>query len=169
MGRHETDRVRLDLIAGYTYTRPISLSPDYNYNPDPNGTVTTYYNTSHDTTNLILKYRSPHLVRFDLQATAAKWFGGVSVRYQSQLQNFDEAFIKFEAEDIADIEWGLADWLDTHPRSPWLVDIRIGRQWNEHHRLSIIVSNLANAEYVIRPLAIEPPRLTQIMYTYEIK
>lgn len=169
MGRHETDRVRLDLIAGYTYTRPISLSPDYNYNPDPNGTVTTYYNTSHDTTNLILKYRSPHLVRFDLQATAAKWFGGVSVRYQSQLQNFDEAFIKFEAEDIVDIEWGLADWLDTHPRSPWLVDIRIGRQWNEHHRLSIIVSNLANAEYVIRPLAIEPPRLTQIMYTYEIK
>lgn len=168
-GRIETDRARFDIIAGYTYTRPISLTPNYNYNPDSTGTVTTYYNTSHDTTNLILKYRSPHLVRIDVQATGAKWFGGVSVRYQSKLQNFDEAFILFEAEDIADIEWGLAGWLDSHPRSPWLVDVRIGRQWNEHHRLSLIVSNLANSEYVIRPLAIEQPRLTQIMYTYEIK
>lgn len=168
-GRVETNRVRLDILAGYTYTRPISLTPNKNYNPDPTGTETTYYNTSYDTTNLILKYRSPHLVRIDVQATGAKWFGGVSVRYQSKLQNFDEAFILFEAEDLADIEWGLASWLDTHPRSPWLIDFRVGRQWNEHHRLSIVISNLANKEYSIRPLAMEQPRLTKIMYTYEIK
>ena len=109
------------------------------------------------------------MVRIDVQATGAKWFGGVSVRYQSKLQNFDEAFILFEAEDLADIEWGLASWLDTHPRSPWLIDFRVGRQWNEHHRLSIVISNLANKEYSIRPLAMEQPRLTKIMYTYEIK
>lgn len=168
-GRVETDRIRLDIIAGYTYTRPISLTPNRNYNPDPTGTVTTYYNTSHDTTNLILKYRSPHLVRIDLQATGAKWFGGASIRYQSKLQNFDEAFISFEAEEIAQIDWGLADWLENNPKAPWLFDFRIGRQWKEHNRLSLVISNLTNREYAIRPLAMEAPRLTKIMYTYEIE
>ena len=35
--------------------------------------------------------------------------------------------------------------------------------------ISLVINNLTNAEYTIRPMAIEAPRLASIMYTYEIK
>ena len=39
---------------------------------------------------------------------------------------------------------------------------------SEAHKLSLVISNLTNAEYSIRPLAIEAPRLVNVVYTYEI-
>jgi hypothetical protein len=32
----------------------------------------------------------------------------------------------------------------------------------------LVISNLTNAEYSIRPLSMEAPRLTSLMYTYQI-
>ncbi|HIN41066.1 MAG TPA: hypothetical protein EYM86_01250 [Flavobacteriales bacterium] len=157
----------LDILGGYTYTNPISLTPHLNYDPDSSNVSTTYIGTSHDTTGYILKYRSPHLVRFDAQWTHPHGFVGVSVRYQSILQNFDEAFVTFE--DLGFVDWGLNDWLDNHPTLPWLIDVRVGVNLNDNSKLSLVVSNLLNEEYSVRPLAIESPRLVNVVYTYEIE
>lgn len=156
------DQHTLDILTGYTYTNPISLTPDFNYG---DGEEVNYLGTSYDPTGNILKYRSPHLVRFDAQWTHPKGFVGVSARYQSVLQNFDQAFIIFD--DLAD--WGLEDWLDDHPTLPWIIDLRVGFNVNENSQLSVVVSNLLNEEYSIRPLAIEAPRLVNVVYTYEIE
>ena len=156
------DQHTLDILTGYTYTNPISLTPDFNYG---DGEEVNYLGTSYDTTGHILKYRSPHLVRFDAQWTHPKGFVGVSARYQSVLQNFDQAFIIFDG--LAD--WGLEDWLDNHPTLPWIIDLRVGFNVNENSQLSVVVSNLLNEEYSIRPLAIESPRLVNVVYTYEIE
>ena len=158
------DQHSLDILTGYTYTNPISLTPDYNYG---DGVTTTYLGTSYDTTGHILKYRSPHLVRFDAQWTHPKGFVGVSARYQSVLQNFDKAFVTFE--DLEFVDWGLNDWLEDHPTLPWIIDLRVGFNVSNHSRLSVVVSNLLNEEYSIRPLAIEAPRLVNVVYTYEIE
>jgi len=158
------DQHTLDILTGYTYTNPISLTPDYNYG---DGVTTTYLGTSYDTTGHILKYRSPHLVRFDAQWTHPKGFVGVSARYQSVLQNFDKAFVTFE--DLEFVDWGLNDWLEDHPTLPWIIDLRVGFNLSDHSRLSVVVSNLLNEEYSIRPLAIEAPRLVNVVYTYEIE
>jgi outer membrane cobalamin receptor len=155
------DQHSLDILTGYTYTNPISLTPDYNYGE---GEMTTYLGTSHDTTGHILKYRSPHLVRFDAQWTHPKGFMGLSARYQSVIKNFDEAFIIFD--DLAD--WGLNEWLEEHPTLPWIIDLRVGFDINDHSQVSLVVSNLLNKEYSIRPLAIESPRLVNVVYTYEV-
>jgi len=165
----DQDQHSLDIITGYTYTNPISLTPYLNYNTEyianNTDTLTTYIGTSHDTTGHILKYRSPHLVRFDAQWTHPKGFVGISARYQSVIKNFDEAFIIFDG--LAD--WGLEDWLDDHPTLPWIIDIRVGFNINDNSQISVVVSNLLNEEYSIRPLAIESPRLMNIVYTYEIE
>ena len=158
------DQHSLDLLTGYTYTNPISLTPDYNYG---DGVTTTYLGTSYDTTGHILKYRSPHLVRFDAQWTHPKGFFGVSARYQSVLQNFDKAFVTFE--NLEFVDWGLNDWLEDHPTLPWIIDLRVGFNLNEVSKISLVVSNLLNEEYSIRPLAIESPRLVNVVYTYEIE
>jgi len=158
------DQHSLDILTGYTYTNPISLTPDYNYG---DGVTTTYLGTSYDTTGHILKYRSPHLVRFDAQWTHPKGFVGVSARYQSVLQNFDKAFVTFE--DLNFVDWGLNDWLEDHPTLPWIIDLRVGFNVSDNSRFSVVVSNLLNEEYSIRPLAIESPRLVNFVYTYEIE
>jgi iron complex outermembrane receptor protein len=161
------DQHSLDILTGYTYTNPISLTPYLNYDPDGTNVSTTYIGTSYDTTGHILKYRSPHLVRFDAQWTHPKGFVGISARYQSILQNFDKAFVTFE--DLEFVDWGLNDWIDSHPTLPWIIDLRIGVNINENSRFSFVVSNLLNEEYSIRPLAIESPRLVNVVYTYEVE
>ena len=165
-GRWTTSKFQADFITGYTYTNPVSTTPDYNYNPQADGLPTTYLSTSHDTTGMILKYRSPHVFRFDVQVSGQKFFGGVSARYQTALNNFDQAFIEFEEQGF--VEWGVQQWLDENPGLPWIFDARIGREWPNGHKLSLVMNNLTNAEYAIRPMAMEAPRLTSLMYTYQI-
>ena len=169
-GRLQMDRVRIDVLTGYTYTNPVSTTPGDNYNPDSTSNyAATYYGTSHDTTGLILKYRSPHVFRFDAQVSGAKWFGGLSVRYQTNLRNFDQAFISFEENPaISGINWGARDWLERNPSLPWIIDARFGREWSNGHKVTLVMNNITNEEYAIRPMAMEAPRLTTLMYTYEI-
>ena len=159
------DQHSLDLLTGYTYTNPISLTPEFNYG---GGLSTTYLGTSHDTTGHILKYRSPHLVRFDAQWTSPKGFVGISARYQSIIQNFDEAFVTLDGLS-EEVNWGLTGWLDNHPTLPWIIDLRVGYNMSDHSRISLVVSNLLNEEYSIRPLAFESPRLVNLVYTYEFE
>jgi len=165
-GRWTTRKFQADIITGYTYTNPISTTPDYNYNPQEDGLATTYLSTSHDTTGHLLKYRSPHVFRFDVQLSGQKWFGGLSARYQTALHNFDQAFIEFEEQGF--VQWGVQQWLDENPDLPWIIDARFGREWPNGHKLSVLINNITNAEYAIRPMAMESPRLTSLMYTYQI-
>jgi len=173
----DDDKHSIDLLAGYTYTNPISLTPDNNYSLDSTWPA-SYTSTSYNTTGLILKYRSPHLVRFDAQWSNPKGFMGVSLRYQSLIQNFDRAFLLFE--QMGAVDWGFEDWLEgryelengkwgvERPKAPLLVDFRVGWNLSDEHRVSLVVSNLLNKEYSVRPLAIEAPRLINLVYTYEL-
>jgi hypothetical protein len=144
------------------------LEPDLNYNPfEGNTWVTSYATTSYNSDNNLLKYRSPHLVRADVEWRQNRLAAGISLRYQTALRNFDAAFVQFEQEGF--VEWGLENWLNDHPNLPWLVDLRASWKQPKGHLWSVLVSNALNAEYAIRPLTMEAPRLVQLMYTYEIR
>ena len=172
MGRATWGETTLDVLAGYTYTNPVSLTPDYLYSVITNSVGDTiggasYNNTSLDTTGQVLKYRSQDLVRIDAELRRGPWFIGASARYQSALQNIDAAWLEFERLGVVD--WGLGTWLADNPKLPWIWDFRAGINLSDHHKMSLVVSNLTNAEYSIRPLAIESPRLVNLVYTYELK
>lgn len=182
----KNDENSLDILTGYTYTNPISLTPDFNYHPDSaSGSSTNFLSSSFDPSGNILKYRSPHLFRFDAQWTHANGFLGFSARYQSTIQNFDLAFVEFESLQLLGsypeghpyynenpdenfITWGLQDWVNDHPKAPLLIDVRVGWNLSDEHRISLVASNLLNKEYSVRPLAIEAPRLINLVYTYEL-
>lgn len=171
MGRAKWGESTIDMLAGYTYTNPVSLTPDYLYSVVTNANGDTvggasYNITSRDTTGSVLKYRSQNLVRLDAEWRKGDWFVGLSARYQSALRNIDQAWLTFE--ELGVVDWGLQTWLDNNPTLPWIWDFRAGYNVAENHRLSLVVSNLTNAEYSIRPLAIESPRLVNVVYTYEV-
>ena len=206
------EKFNIDLLAGYTYTDPVSMTPENNYNIDTTSydpliadpPVITYNNTSFSTEGNILKYRSRHLVRFDAQFSMPQGYIGLSARYQSAHENFDTDFITLDGlvdpdlNDDLDESWGLDEWLgvidsgiaageqptgefvpydyetgqvleESNYKLPWIFDARVGYNIGEAYKLSFVVSNIFNQEYAIRPLAIEAPRLCNLVFTYEIQ
>lgn len=161
IGTGTIGKTTLNLLSGYTFTNPVSLTPELIY---ADGALpASYRTTSSDTSNDILKYRLQHLVRFDLEAQREAFTLGASVRYNSRMQNIDKAFLDIEELGLAD--FGLRNFRAEHDTGDFVVDMRLGYTFKEQHRLMLIVGNLLNREYSIRPLSIESPRITTIQYT----
>ncbi|MDG1261957.1 MAG: TonB-dependent receptor [Flavobacteriales bacterium] len=168
VGTGEIRNWNVNVLAGYTYTKPISKTPDYvyadgNLNPDFESPL-TFLSTSSDSTNNILKYRMQHLVRADVEASNDNWLIGFSARYHSSIKNIDQAFILVEDIDPT-IQWGLEDWMANNNPNILILDARVGYFFGENQKIALVISNLTNEEYAIRPLAIEPTRLTTLQYT----
>lgn len=177
LGQGNIGKVNFTVLAGYTFTDPISTSPDYVYakslaDPDDPGFLdlyneVTYANSSSDPTGNQLKYRMQHLVRADLQATWRKWTVGASFRYNSSMRNIDKVFIDLdEGTDAfpAILQTGIAEWQRTHTKGDGVVDGRISWQFHDEHKVALVVNNALNREYAIRPLAIEPNRSVILQY-----
>ena len=172
MGEGKIGQVKLQLLAGYTYTLPVSTSPDFVYGKPSNGAepslkipaTYSYITTSSDTTNNILKYRMQHLVRADIAATWKFLLLGVSARYNSYMQNIDRAFEDLEGLPLAAFNPGIVKWREQHRQGDYVIDTRFGYSINEKHRISLIVNNVLNREYSIRPLAVEESRFTMLQY-----
>lgn len=167
MGEGNIGPYKIQALMGYTYTRPISLTPHYVYGVSQGleETPIDYISTSSDTTNHILKYRMQHLVRADVGVTRGKWMVGASVRYNSHMQNIDSAFETLETELPFIFNPGINAWRDNHTSGDYVIDARLAWSPGNHHRIALVVNNLLNREYAIRPLAIEEMRITMLQYT----
>ncbi len=175
MGQGSIGQVGLQFLAGYTFTQPVSTTPDqvYALSPVPsahpmsadNFDTLTYTRTSSDPTNNILKYRMQHLVRADVEGTWKNWMAGLSLRTNSHMQNIDLIFEQLETYYPNVFNTGLQDWRRRNTRGDYVFDARLALRVGKHQRISVIINNVLNREYAIRPLAIEDPRLTMLQYT----
>ncbi|NNE54763.1 MAG: TonB-dependent receptor [Flavobacteriales bacterium] len=176
MGTGKIGVIGLTVLAGYTYTKPISLTPDHIYGRSaadptspwffPGFDEVTYQSTSSNPDNDILKYRLQHLVRTDVQFDYEAISFGVSVRANSHMQNIDGIFEDLDNPDIdPTIPLGTLSWREAHTTGDTIIDTRLSYQVNETHKIALVVNNLLNREYAIRPLAIEGPRKTTLQYT----
>lgn len=168
MGEGKIGNVLIQTLGGYTYAMPVSTSPDFVYARSQNfgNSPINYLTTSSDTTGNILKYRMVHLVRFDIQGTYKKIALGMSYRYNSHMMNIDNAFEFLEENLPGEFNPGIREWRANNSRGDMVYDARISYQINKHHKFAIIMNNVLNREYAIRPLSIEAPRLTTIQYTF---
>jgi outer membrane receptor protein involved in Fe transport len=168
-GRGTIGAVKVMALMGYTWTLPVSTTPDEVY-AEPPGGPRTYANTSYDATDNILKFRVQHLFRSDVQLEYRKVFGGISVRYNSHVRNIDKIFVELDESPapIFSLRTGVAEWMRTHRSGDTIVDARIGAQLSPLVRLAFIVNNLTNEVYSIRPLAIEAPRSFQVQMMMEL-
>ena len=104
------------------------------------------------------------LFRSDVQCTWRRLLLGISTRYNSHVRNIDRIFVDLdEAEsDVLALRTGVGEWMRTHTTGDWIVDARVGVQMSEQVRVTLIVNNLGNEVYALRPLAIEAPRSMQV-------
>jgi len=148
--------IKIDLLSGYTYSNPIN--PNFNPKTDTNG-------TSH--TN-VLKYRNKTLFKNDIQLTYKAISFGWSARYTSAMQNIDRRFQQNVLYDSGVPDQyappsffllpGLAQYRETHSSGVWMSDFRIACQAGPHLKISFLINNFFNVEFMSRPGLIEPPR-----------
>ena len=177
MGTGNIRKTRFDILAGYTYTKPMSTTPDYVYAQTvetpgtlviPQFSQASYLTTSENTNNNILKYRMQHLIRIDVGATRGDFNAGLSFRANSHMQNIDKAFSQLEQELPSEFNPGINSWRADHTKGDFVFDTRVGYTFSEKHKIALIMNNVLNREYAIRPLAIEEPRVTMVQYTLSL-
>jgi len=125
-------------FAGYTYKNPVDLS------------------LADTVQNNILKYRYRHSAKGDIAFQYKKAEAGISFIYNSFMERIDKAF-----EDKilgTEIFPGLKTYRQTHDKGNLVLDIRFAYNFPKQIRLSFLVNNLMNREYMGRPGDIRPPR-----------
>ena len=175
MGGAEINKdVSFSILGGYTYVEPVSLQPDKIYAIDsaPGGPQSlSYVNTSMDTTNYILKYRFRHSAKIDVDVKIKKWNTGFSVRYYGAMQNIDKAFYDLEVltaflPQLADIRY-LDYWAANKENGVVVFDARIGYEFKKGNRIAVVVNNILNRSYSLRPMKIESPRTIAVQYLWK--
>ncbi|MBS1650570.1 MAG: TonB-dependent receptor [Bacteroidetes bacterium] len=171
-------RFGVTMLLGYTYVNPISTTPNYVYAKyvpiagDPNNpTQLSYNSTSMNTSGNVMKYRYKHMIKADVEFNFyKKIFFGVSYRYYSKMQNIDTAFANLETFTTSN-----PFFYPIHATSFWnshngfhIFDARLAYKISTKQKIAIICSNVFNVTYMLRPMKLEPPRLTMVQYTFEI-
>lgn len=154
-------QIALSLIAGYTYTLPQSVEPHFEYAVDnpSEGFVPkplSYISTSSDTSNYILKYRFQHIAKIDAEVTWRSLAIGISERYYSFMQNIDQTFYDIDRPGL--LPTGITGYREAHPNGTCVTDLRCSYQFKKNYHASLIVNNLFNLEYALRPVKIESMR-----------
>ncbi|MBN2481421.1 MAG: TonB-dependent receptor [Bacteroidales bacterium] len=167
----------LNVVLGYSYILPRTLEPDYvfarDYNPGPGGqTDFSYRSTSINPESRILKYRFLHTLKADVEFSWTHLWVGASIKYFSKIENLDKAIIDFEKATEATggtlqpIRY--IDYFNEHNNGNHVIDLRFGYEFAEKHRFSIIVNNLLNRTYSLRPLKAEEMRSVILQYLLKI-
>ena len=172
-------KLKTSFYLAYSYTNPKILdssyvffalqAPRYDYN---------YNGTSTNTTGQIMKYRIEHVVKMDIDFTFFEFvFMGISAQYYSLMKNIDYCFYEFDPYSSVAPDYvqqtktrlpfsGLEKYMEDHKKGTWVFGLRSGvEMWNM--KFSVIVSNLFNKEYSLRPMAPEAPRITTLQLVYK--
>lgn len=163
-GDGKIGQTRWQLLAGYTYTNAVSLSPTLIYGSDSAGNSLSFESTRSNDVNF-LKYRFKHLLRLDIQCRYKQIETGLSFRYNSPMPNIDKAFVEgilpFFIPGIARARDRISTAL--------VLDFRLGYHLNEHLKLNLQATNLLNREYMYRPADIRPPRAVQLQLVWQLR
>ncbi len=127
-------------LAGYTYTLPVDLNTD-----------STYLVQKSDETS-ILKYRFKHAINFSSQLSFRSFSLGYTLVYNSHIEAIDRFF------ELGLVLPGLAEYRDENRHGNLIMDLSASYRWTDRLEVSVILKNLANREYMIRPGDIGPPR-----------
>ncbi|MFT6210756.1 MAG: iron complex outermembrane receptor protein [Bacteroidia bacterium] len=183
-----TDWFGINILAGYTYSRPESLEPEKAFGVDNAGQELTQVSTSsilygpdlssedraaataEYLENPILKYRFEHLANVDLELVFTinkkhKLSIAGTYRYYSFMKSVDMIFYQVEAIPNGPFDWGGREFRENNDQGDHVFDLRASFDFTDQVKLGIMVKNVANRVYALRPLKINAPRTTQLQLT----
>lgn len=159
-GKGEIGGVGLQFLTGYTYIDPRFLEFD-NSPLEPGKEATTGQinaNNSSSEDN-ILKYRSRHSFKFDLEAKYRKLTLGYAAFYNSHQEAVDAFFVVFLP--------GIRDFREEHNNGFLVMNARAAFNFTENLKLSVLMGNITNILYTNRPGLLEAPRNVTVRVDYK--
>lgn len=162
-GQLDVGSVPITVFGGYTYINP--TYKNFAESELIQSTISEYA----DSIN-VLKYRSKHQIKMDVEAKFGKFKWGVSFQYASHFLNIDRAF-----EDPLpgilenpDSLFGIRAFRQSHDKGYKLIDTRVSYEIGRW-KFSLLANNLLNEEYTLRPALLEAPRSVGMRVDYSIK
>jgi len=104
----------------------------------------------------ILKYRRRHLLKGDLEASVWRIFAGINLQYNSRMINVDEVFLDPFTGNL--LLPGFPQYWEDHATGYTVIDFRLGWNITEMIRITALLKNALNVEYLGRPGDIGQPR-----------
>ncbi|MBP6397157.1 MAG: TonB-dependent receptor [Saprospiraceae bacterium] len=143
-GQFDIFSVPVTTIIGYTYINPIYKN--FDQRPEIKDNISTTQN--------VLKYRSKHSAKADLEASYKNFKLGYAIQYYSHVINIDS---RFEAP-IAEVDlFSIKAYRDIDNDGSVFMDARLSYTYNKY-TLGFLINNLTNAAYTTRPGLLEAPR-----------
>ena len=150
------------LLLGYTFINPKYI----NFDPEIEGKQGVAVDENGDPYN-ILKYRFRHTFTAQWDINLKGFDFGLSGQYFSFMENIDNIFTVFIPGLTEYREERLREDIEGKKPQSWykgdfIADIRAGYTFttanNDRFKISVLVKNVANREYSLRPALIEAPR-----------
>lgn len=157
--------VKVEGMAGYTYSLPVALDPNGVYATDVDGQALSYQSTSLDPSQNLLKYRYVHNAKADVQASWKGWTLGGSVRYNSFMSNIDAIFTD---PLIAIFVPGVADSRYQLNKGDFFVDLRLNTRLTDHLTVQTGILNALNRLASPRPALLAEPRTFTLQLSYAL-
>ncbi|MBN4062211.1 MAG: hypothetical protein COA57_08395 [Flavobacteriales bacterium] len=184
VGQGKLGPIEVNILTGYTFINPVALTPLDTVSNDSifflntftgevvnSGTTNpvTYKNSSQDTSG-ILKYRFEHMIKADVEFSYKKYSLGVSYRFLSYMKNVDKVFIDLDENSGEPLQGtlptGIKKYREEHDgKGDYVFDLRASYRANDNVKVALIINNLLNREYMVRPLTIESPRTFALQFT----
>ncbi len=154
--------VPVTMFGGYTYINP------YYKNFESSTLIQSTISEYRDSIN-ILKYRSKHQIKMDIEAQISKFKWGISYQYASHFVNIDKAFedpipdLQLENPDL----FGIQAFRQSHNKGYHLLDTRISYEFSRW-KFTFLFNNILNQEYSLRPALLEAPKNIGLRVDYKI-
>jgi iron complex outermembrane receptor protein len=132
-------RVTNVLNGGYVFMYPA----EFNINTGKN-------------TGEMLKYRRKHSASLNIMSKYRKLDFGASLFYKSKMIKIDDVFLaELTRESLLP---GFYDYWNSHNQGYFLADLQAGYSFSQNYKVSFVVKNITNTEYMGRPGDIQPHR-----------
>lgn len=154
VGKGKILGVETTILSGFTHMNPINMSFMDTSLYRQNGLIHV-----EDTAlnNNLLKYRFKNIAKADVQFDYKKVSFGVSYRYNSRMDNIDYVFNLLIP--------GLKKYRTNNNNGAHVFDARFSYKINDINKVALIVNNVFNREYMMRPADIQAPRTVAIQYS----
>ena len=146
------------VLAGYSYIDPKFSEFDPTPLPADGGTLAQRNANNSSSSKNILKYRSRHTIKLDLETKIKKLNIGIESFYNSRLEAIDAIFFI--------IVPGLQNFREQNDSGFWRHNIRAAYRFSEQFKGSLILGNITNKAYTFRPGLLEEPRNLTLRLDY---
>ncbi|MFC2175916.1 TonB-dependent receptor plug domain-containing protein, partial [Bacteroidota bacterium] len=156
--------IPIRLFAGYTFNYPADMQAD-----STQRNVGVYMANFFKSlggmdalvaSNSVLKYRTTHLFKGDIELDLWKFTVGFTAEYSSFMDRIDS---EFEA-----ILPGFKSYREKHHTGVWRMDARVSFNVSKTSKVAFLSKNFLNEFYSVRPGVMEAPRSFMLQYTLNL-